>query len=253
MSEQAKDKWSRKRQLQEKMAKVRSCKTRAIAVYQSALDWSVEFKSNVDGVDQPGTSRSAEIHQSANTMVTPIPESLLSDDSDDQSEEDLDDSERDVDSECDFSDKDAQEICSLWLLEQSQETTRMVSLVSLGCLKMCNVPSSKAVQATASYLGVGKRSVWCWNSEFHESKGAVPGEIRGSWERASILSDEDMGEHVTEWVRKEVAKPNAHLTTARFTRWANQELLPNQNLPPSYPKTISRMTAWRWLQQLTLC
>lgn len=41
-----------------------------------------------------------------------------------------------------------------------------------------NIPSSKAVQSTASYPGAGKRSVWHWRSEFYESKGIVPGESR---------------------------------------------------------------------------
>lgn len=60
---------------------------------------------------QPGPSRPTVVPQSPDG-------SMLSDDSDisDDSEGDEDDSEYD------FSGEDAQEICTSWLLEQSQET-----------------------------------------------------------------------------------------------------------------------------------
>ena len=114
MSEQ--NKWSRKRQLQDKMAKIGSSKAKQIAVDQSATDSSVVFESNANRLDQPGPSHAAEIHHHSAVVPHTPDESLLCDDSefanDTEAERDLDDPEGDdTDSEYDFSNEDAQEMC----------------------------------------------------------------------------------------------------------------------------------------------
>ena len=72
---------------------------------------------------------------------------------------------------------------------------------------------------------------------------------RGSYSRPNLIADEDISDRATAWLRKETSHKSHNLTTARFTRWVNDDLIPSLPQPHDY-STISAVTAWRWLNKL---
>ena len=40
------------------------------------------------------------------------------------------------------------------------------------------------------------------------------------------------------------------MTAGSFSRWVNEDLLPNETLPPGYPRQVSVETARKWLHHL---
>ena len=65
------------------------------------------------------------------------------------------------------------------------------------------------------------------------------------------LNDENLCFEASMWVRQNSCKEGSSKMTAQFfCQWVNDDLLPSRNLPPELPRSISVVTATRWLERL---
>ena len=97
-----------------------------------------------------------------------------------------------------------------------------------------------------NYLEISEQTVRRWRYDFYRSYGKNLQDNRGSYCRSNVITDEDISDRATAWLRKATSN---NLTTARFTRWMNDDLIPSLPQPHDY-STISADTARRWLNKL---
>lgn len=84
-----------------------------------------------------------------------------------------------------------------------------------------------------------------------ENKGRFREEKRGKYKRLSLFNDEELRLQASMWVRENVVNESGPNMTARsFCQWDNETLLPSSNLPAFFPRSITVITATRWLHRL---
>ena len=128
----------------------------------------------------------------------------------------------------------------------------MVGLISVDILiEEGRATKCGACKVAESFVGTSERTLRKWRGEFYK-KGEIRQSARGGNFQNALTSDENVKEYAIQWLREQTAKKNNRVTVSRFCKWFNEVCIPAHilSLAPNSPKSISRVTAWRWMQDL---
>ena len=99
--------------------------------------------------------------------------------------------------------------------------------------------------------GFNEKTVRGYRDDFLANHGTLKDERRGKHKKVCLFNDETLRLEAAMWVREHaVRKGEANMTASSFCSWVNNDLLPSNNLPPNFPRTIGVKTATRWLHRL---
>ena len=210
--------WSKKRKLLEKalLARESRCK--------NAQDRSV-----TDGDDGPSIASS-----SLNESLT-LPA--------------VSDHESEDNKEIDFS---ANEIYKEWIGCQTKDNVKMMAIILMDTFRLrFGLTDVAAATEAGLVVGFNEQTIRNWRNDFYENDGEFSDSAQGKHSRPYVLDDEDCRKKALSWLRENVHKKGQpNMTSAMFATWVNVELLPNCNLPPGFPRSISPRTARKWLHDL---
>ena len=109
-----------------------------------------------------------------------------------------------------------------------------------------------AADTIAKVIGKGECTVREWRKAFYENDGSFPDSEQGHYQREGVLwCDKKLCEAARSYVRRNaVVKGKPNMTSISFTRWVNNELLPNSILEPGFPRHIGVETGCKFLHEL---
>ena len=139
-----------------------------------------------------------------------------------------------------------------WVLSLDRDNVVSLSLFLMyNLVSLMNFTFTNAAEYVGIMLNKSERTVRQWHSDFREY-GCVVDSKQGTYQRTGILwSNEHLNRKVTEYVRQNSnVKGKSNLTKHSLCHWINEELLPNENLEPGFPRQISVETARKWLHEL---
>ena len=109
--------------------------------------------------------------------------------------------------------------------------------------------NKEACSLVQSFIGTSERTLRKWRGEFYD-EGEIRNSRRGGNHKNPLTADENIKIKAIDWLRRATTKKNNCLHVNNFCRWVNDILIPGENLPHNYPRSISRVTAWRWMNSL---
>ena len=139
-----------------------------------------------------------------------------------------------------------------WVLTLDRENVVSLALfLTYHLVHLLNFTTTKAAEYAGIMVGKSDRTVRQWQADFREN-GCIPDSKQGHYQRTGVLwSCEDLNKKATKYVRENSnVKGRPNLTKLSFCRWVNEELLPNENLEPGFPRHISTETGRKWLHML---
>jgi transposase len=136
-----------------------------------------------------------------------------------------------------------------WVKSQPAKVRKMVGVITVDVLMEAGKTQRDACKIAEAYLGISERTLRRWRGEFY-AKGEITSSNRKRRSKNPLITDEQVIRKAKAWLRMETSKRNSKLSISTFCRWVNNELVTSMSLPPSYPKSISRVTAWRWMCSL---
>ena len=120
--------------------------------------------------------------------------------------------------------------------------------------KRFNIKSTAAALEAAWVTGFNEKMVRYYRKEFMQNKGKFREEQHGKYKRICLFNDENLRLRASMWVRENaVNKGGPNMPARSFCQWVNETLLPSSNLPPFFPRSITVITATRWLHRLGYC
>lgn len=235
-SENWKKKWKTKRRQRASAARMREIK---------AAKHQVAEASNTDTASTSASaSTSAPVLSSTTPVVTEedgVPESS-------DSENERPGTDSDVDDE----DFDPQVAFDNWIVSLRLSDRKMLSVLLMETLqKRFNIKATAAALEAAWITGFNEKTVRYYRKDFMDNKGHFKEEKRGKHKRVCLFNDEDLRLRASMWVRENaVNKSGPNMTARDFCQWVNETLLPSSSLPPFFPRSITVITATRWLHRL---
>ena len=139
-----------------------------------------------------------------------------------------------------------------WVLTLSRDDK-----ISLGLFlffhfqRLLSFTQEKAAEYAQIMTGRSERTVRQWARDFLEH-GEIPENKQGKYQRTGVLwSSEELNDKATKFVRENAAvRGRPKMTAISFSEWVNEDLLPNSNLEPGFPRKVSSETARKWLYEL---
>lgn len=114
-----------------------------------------------------------------------------------------------------------------------------------------SIKATAAVLEAAWITGFNEKNIRYYRKEFMVNKGKFKEEKRGKHKRVCLFNDEDLLLQASMWVIENVvSKGGPNMTARAFCQWVNDTILPSRNFPPFFPRSISVITATRWLHHL---
>ena len=106
-----------------------------------------------------------------------------------------------------------------------------------------------AADTIAKVIGKCDCAVHKWRKVFYENAGSFPDSEQGHYQREGVLwCDEKLAHNYVR--RNAVVKGKPNMTSLSFTRWVNNELLPNNILEPGFPRHIGVEMGCKFLHEL---
>lgn len=139
-----------------------------------------------------------------------------------------------------------------WVLSLDREDKISLGLfVSFHLEHLLNFTKTNAADYSGIMIGKSERTIRQWQTDFLEA-GEIPDNKQGRYKRTGILwSSEKLNEKASAYVREHASvKGEANLTSITFCEWVNEDLLPNSNLEPGFPRKVSIDLAQRWLHRM---
>ena len=117
--------------------------------------------------------------------------------------------------------------------------------------KLLDLGETKAAELAGIMIGKSDKVVREWRSYFTQN-GEIPQSQQGGYQRSGVLwTNEDLNKKATEYIRGNAdLKGQPNLTVGKFCQWVNDDLLPNETLPPGFPRNVSVETARKWMHEL---
>ena len=219
--------WKRKRALQKKMEKARSCKRRKV------ID-DVSKMQNSSSETTGSQDDAAPLHQSSDSNDVRL------------NVQDYSDAE---DTDIEF---DPQESYEEYLSTVPRETLKVLAVMMTDCfMTRFGLTTVAAAKESGMLFDVNEKTVRNWRNEFYNNNGSFHESKRGKHIRPFVLDDEECRSKAAQWVRSNASvkgKPN--MTALKFCNWVNTDLLPHTDLPPILSQSIKEGTAVKWLHEL---
>ena len=205
--------WSRKRMFSDRMAQARASR----------------FQRLQDDVEV--TSEATDLNESLNLPRVEVP-------SDDESTED----EKFL----------PEEFYKEWMNCQNKYTIKIIAHILMDTFRArFGLTDVAAAKEAGLVVGYSERSVRTWHKEFYENEGEFGESLKGKHSRPYVLDDENCRKKALTWLRSRAyEKDQPSMTAATFANWVNTDILPNSQLPPGFPVSITPRTARKWLHDL---
>ena len=107
----------------------------------------------------------------------------------------------------------------------------------------------EAAKVASSYVGTSDHTLRKWRKEFYR-EGRVKSSTRGGNYRNALTTDEEVQRKTIKYLRTQTSKHTCVITAGKVCTWVNETLIPSLSVPDNYPKSISRVTAWRWMREM---
>ena len=136
-----------------------------------------------------------------------------------------------------------------WLVTLDREDRISLGLFLSHHLKqLFNFTLSNAVEYAALITDRSQRALFQWRRDFL-ANGKVPDSKQGKYQRSG--SSEELNMKAKKYMQANASvKGQPNITSAMFCEWVNDELLPNSNLAPGFPRKVSIETSRKWLHHL---
>ena len=238
----AKTTWKTKRRQRESAAQMRELKKTKLSSPTAA-----QTSCTIDDPSTPSDS-------SASARPAPDPSDVHSDNdhfSPSESENERDDCSDGSDDSY-FDNEKAQAKFDDWVVSLPLYDQKMLAVMLMETLqKRMKIGSTQAALEAAWITGFNEKTVQTYRKEFFERGGKFRDEARGKYKRFCLFNEESLWLDASMWIRENAVKKGAPNLVARdFCQWVNNDLLPSSNLPPNLLRSITVMTATRWLHRL---
>ena len=233
------EKWKTKRRQRASAARMREIRAAKLQVAEA---------SHTEASSVPSTSGSASTPAPEPSTPTPVVE-------EEECEPESSGSENErpgTDSGSDDEDFDPQVAFDNWIVSLRLSDRKMLSVLLMETLqKRFKIKATAAALEAAWITGFNEKTVRYYRKDFMDNKGKFKEEKRGKHKRVCLFNDEDLRLQASMWVREyAVNKSGPNMTARNLCQWVNETLLPSSNLPPFFPRSITVITATRWLHRL---
>ena len=163
-----------------------------------------------------------------------------------------DDVESSSESEEPFTPDAVKDVFGTWVKSLYKDDVRMMSVMFTDMLlERFHMTLVGAATETGRLVGYNEKTIRCWRKDFYENGGEFSDLQQGKHKRPYVLDDEECRHKALQWARENAYKKGEpNMTSSLFCEWVNNDLLPNSNLAPGFPRRIAPRTGARWLNDL---
>ena len=147
---------------------------------------------------------------------------------------------------------DPREIYEEYLGTVPQETLKVLAVMMMDCFTArFSLTTVAAAKESGMLFNVNEKTERNWRNEFYNNNGSFHESKRGKHTRPFVIDNEECRSKAAQWVCSNASvkgKPN--MTALKFCNCVNTDLLPNADLSPILPQSITERTAVMWLHEL---
>ena len=143
----------------------------------------------------------------------------------------------------------AEEFYKEWIVCQNKYTVKTISIILMNTVKeRFGITDVAAASEAGLVVGHNEKTIHTWRKDFYENSGEFTESLPGKHDRPYVMDDENCQKKALDWLHdRAYTKEQPSITAATFASWVNTDLLPNTQLPPVFPHTITPQTARKWL------